>query len=119
MARRENRFEAIARNIIRIIRAACERKRGSYKRLLFVYDVPCFNVIYYVTCITQTRSGYMFDLDEILEESFQEDVSGLVCEHHNESPTIVYDAGTPEVQISGCCDELINRAYCLLQSDKT
>ncbi|ENP8307379.1 hypothetical protein ACEV74_20870 [Vibrio parahaemolyticus] len=61
----------------------------------------------------------MFDLDEILEESFQEDVSGLVCEHHNESPTIVYDAGTPEVQISGCCDELINRAYCLLQSDKT
>lgn len=47
--RRENRFEAIARNIIRIIRAACARKLGSYKRFAMCLVSMCYIGVMLVT----------------------------------------------------------------------
>ncbi|MEZ9327069.1 hypothetical protein AB4149_19755 [Vibrio cyclitrophicus] len=59
----------------------------------------------------------MFDLNEVLEESFEKDISEIICEEHHKSPSMVYDSETSEVQISGCCDKVIDRALKVIGAD--
>ncbi|WP_029189600.1 hypothetical protein [Vibrio cyclitrophicus] len=59
----------------------------------------------------------MLDLNDILEESFEKDISDIICEEHHKSPKMIYDSETSEVQISGCCDKIIDKALKAIGAD--
>ncbi|HCE1484558.1 hypothetical protein [Vibrio parahaemolyticus] len=61
----------------------------------------------------------MFDLDELISETIQEDVSELVCEIHNQHPKISYDPETSEIQVSGCCEAVISEALRLINDEQS
>lgn len=59
----------------------------------------------------------MFDLDNLIEESFAEDVAEIVCEEHHKSPVVIYDSKTSELTVSGCCDRVVDRALQAIDPD--